>query len=319
MKKILSIDGGGVRGVIPALVLAEIEKRTGKPISELFDLIAGTSTGGLLTLGLVSPNKNATTMYTALELVQLYENERKVIFANSFQHRLLSLGGLLDERYPSTGAESVFEKYFGDAKLSEALTDVIITSYEIETRTSWFFKSRKAKMKDQQNRDAYMKDVARATSAAPTYFEPKQIKMHDTFSFIDGGVFANNPAMCAYVEAKCTYLNEENFLVVSLGTGEQQDPILYKDAKDWGLAEWAGPLLNVVFDGVSDTVDYQLRNLLPHQEGFERYYRFQTDLDTVSDKLDDSSDENFYALVGLAKDLIARNDQQITALCEQLK
>jgi len=319
MKKILSIDGGGVRGVIPALVLAEIEKRTGKPISELFDLIAGTSTGGLLALGLVKPNGNSTSMYTALELVKLYENERKVIFANSFKHRLFSLGGLVDERYPSAGAESVFEKYFGETKLSEALTDVIITSYEIETRSSWFFKSSKAKMKDQQNRDAYMKDIARATSAAPSYFEPKQIKMHDTFSFIDGGVFANNPAMCAYVEAKCTYLNEENFLVVSLGTGEQQDPILYKDAKDWGLAEWAGPLLNVVFDGVSDTVDYQLKNLLPHQEGFERYYRFQTNLDTVSDKLDDSSDENFYALVGLAKNLIVRNDLQITALCEQLK
>ncbi|MEQ8156882.1 MAG: patatin-like phospholipase family protein [Clostridiaceae bacterium] len=321
MKKVLSIDGGGIRGIIPALILAEVEKRTGKRISELFDLIAGTSTGGILALGLVKPDKDCTSKpkFTADELAKLYEKEGAVIFYSDVWHKIISANGFVEERYPSKGIESVLEKYFGNSMLSDALTDVIITSYEIEKRTSWFFKSTRAKNPEAEGENLYMKDVARATSAAPTYFEPAEIQVGKGHAFIDGGVYANNPAMCAYAEAKTMFPNETDFLVVSLGTGEHTQPIFYKEAKNWGMVKWALPILNVVFDGVCNVIDYQLKQLLPPRNGMRRYYRFQAKLDIPSDRMDDATKDNIQELELLAWHIIKDNAGMIASLCSQLK
>lgn len=268
MKKILSIDGGGIRGIIPAVILDEIEKRKGKPIAELFDLIAGTSTGGILAVCLTKPGPDKKPEYSALDIVNLYKKEGSKIFNKSFWKSVMSMGNLVDEKYSQKGIEEVLHTYLGDTKLAECLTEVIITSYETERRFPFFFKSRKAKTEPTYN--YLLKEVARSTSAAPTYFEPSKVRAEppvDYYSLIDGGVYANNPAMCGYVEAIKIFPDEKDFLFVSLGTGELTRRIAYDDAKDWGLAEWARPLLNVVFDGVSDSVNYQLIQLLPDQNG----------------------------------------------------
>jgi hypothetical protein len=152
-----------------------------------------------------------------------------------------------------------------------------------------------------------MREVARATSAAPTYFEPIQLTWgpHGERAFIDGGVHSNNPAMCAYVEALKIHPEEEDFLVVSLGTGEQIREMPYEEVKGWGLALWAQPILNVVFDGVSDTVNYQLAEILSTVEGdARRYYRFQTVLDTGKDDIDDASATNIQVLKLKAQQII---------------
>ncbi|OKH21069.1 patatin [Hydrococcus rivularis NIES-593] len=260
--KILSIDGGGIRGIISAIILAEIEKLTQKPISELFALIVGTSTGGILALGLTVPNAEGKPRYSAEDLIALYENEGGRIFSRSLWHKIRAAGNLLEEKYPSDGIKGVLAEYFGETRLKEALTEVLITSYEIEQRIPFFFKSTSAKDSlKTASRDFFMKQVARATSAAPTYFEPIRIETDDlakSYALIDGGVFANNPTMCALVEAKTTFPDVNDFLVVSLGTGELIRPILYEQAREWGKAEWGQPLLSVVFSGINKTVDYQL-------------------------------------------------------------
>jgi hypothetical protein len=92
----------------------------------------------------------------------------------------------------------------------------------------------------------------------------------------------------------------------------------YEEAKGWGLALWAQPILNVVFDGVSDTVDFQLRELLLPEDGPRRYYRFQTELDIGKDDMDDASSTNIYALKTKAQELISRSDNDLDALCAQL-
>ena len=92
--RVLSIDGGGIRGIIPALMLGEIERRTNKPIAELFDLIAGTSTGGILALGLTVPGPDGKPKYCADELVQLYKEEGPRIFHRPTWHRIRSVGGV---------------------------------------------------------------------------------------------------------------------------------------------------------------------------------------------------------------------------------
>lgn len=327
MKKILSIDGGGIRGILPARVLQEIEERTGKPISALFDLIAGTSTGGILALCLTKPKKDNVKVprYSAEDIFKLYENEGENIFSRS---RWITVG-LIEEKYPSTGIEKVLSKYLGDTRISEALTNIIIPCYEIEQRRPHFFKSRKAK--ESKDDDFKMKDVARATSAAPTYFEAFKLgagKKLDYLALIDGGVFANNPAMCAYAEATrifgcsndklLTKGKTEDIMLVSIGTGQLTRRIPVDRAQHWGLIHWARPLLNVVFDGVSGTVEYELNQLLNDENNLKKYYRFQVKLEKGNDDIDDASRTNIHVLKLKAEEMIQENEEKMTEICKIL-
>jgi Patatin len=322
MIKVLSIDGGGIRGIIPAMVLAEIEKRTRKPIAENFQLIAGTSTGGILALALTKPDGTGKPQYSAADMVELYQKEGKAIFSRTLGHRLLALDFLLREKYPARGIETVLHRYFGNTRLKEALTGVLITAYDTESRNCWFFKSAKAKDPHHPEADFLMKDVARATSAAPTYFSPARIKAHtmiDYYSLIDGGVFANNPAMCAYAEAKSNQFDAKaEILVISLGTGEMTRPLPYLQIKHWGV-RWAQPILDVVFDGASDTVDYQLRQLLrPAKDGTDRYCRFQVRLERDNDHMDTINPGHIHLYKLLAEKMIEERDEDLNRLCKQL-
>lgn len=320
MQRVLSLDGGGIRGIIPAMVLAEIERRTGRSTADLFDLVAGTSTGGILALGLTKPGQDDRPQYSAEDLIGLYETKGGEIFSRPVWHRIHSVGSLAEEKYPSGGIEKVAREYFGDVRVAQALTEVLVTAYEVEGRVPWFFKRRHAKDPNKKGHNLLMRDVARATSAAPTYFEPLQLAVgpEGNRAFIDGGVHSNNPAMCAYVEARKIHPEENDFLVVSLGTGELTRSLSYKEVKGWGLALWAQPILSVVFDGVADTVDYQLRELLAAEGDDRRYYRFQTVLDIGKDDMDDASATNIAALKVKAREIISQNDAALDALCNQL-
>lgn len=319
---ILSIDGGGIRGIIPAIVLAYIEKHTGKRIADIFDLIAGTSTGGILALGLAKPGEDGGPQYSAADLVALYEQEGGKIFSRSIWHRLRSLGSIVEEKYPAAGLEDVLKRYFGDVLFKDALTELLITSYDIERRKPHFFK--RWRERESAGQALRMTDVARATSAAPTYFEPHRLQtaeqLEEYFALIDGGVFANNPAMCAVAEARKRNPDKESLLLISLGTGELTRKILYDDAKKWGLAGWARPLLNVIFDGVSDSVDYQCWQLLPPEADETRhYYRFQISLTEGSDDMDDAGKGNIRLLKLHAEDIINNNRNELNELCSRLR
>jgi predicted acylesterase/phospholipase RssA len=313
--KVLSIDGGGIRGIVPALVLAEIERRSGRRVAELFDMIAGTSTGGILACALTVPGEDGTApAWRADEIVRLYEREGPEIFSRSPWQTVRTVGGLLDEKYPSGGIDGVLQRYFGEARLKQSLTRVLVTAYETERRFPFFFKSWRAQ--EDPSYDFPTRLVVRATAAAPTYFEPLKLDVETTadwYSLIDGGVYANNPAMCAYAEARRLFPGRDVF-VVSLGTGELTRPIHWDEAKDWGLVEWVRPLLDVIFDGVSDTVDYQLRHVLP--EG--AYHRLQARLDEGSDDMDDATRTNLRVLKLTGERLIAERSAEIDAICARL-
>lgn len=310
MKTILSIDGGGIRGIIPATILSYIEQTTGKPICELFDLVAGTSTGGILAMALATPDANGRPKYSAKKLIDFYEDRGPEIFEKSLWRKVSTAGGLLEEKYSHKNLEKTLKDYFDDTPLSKALTNILVSSYDIEHRKPFFFKSWNPKY----NTHA-MRKVARATSAAPTYFEPTEFKADGKDrTFVDGGVYINNPAMSAYAEAKRIFPNENDFLVVSLGTGELTRAIKYKEAVDWGLAEWAVPLLSVIFDGVSDAVDYQLNLLLK-----DNYSRFQTSLKKLgNDDMDDVTKTNLHALNTLGKNLINDKKAELDKVCQSL-
>jgi patatin-like phospholipase/acyl hydrolase len=291
--RILAIDGGGIRGLIPAVVLAEIERRTGRRIAELFELIAGTSTGGILACALARPGDAGGPAYTAADLVGLYESEGPEIFHRSLLRRVASADGYVDERYDDEGLNAALRRYLGATTLSQTLTDLFITAYEIERRAAFFFRS--ARAREDPTHDFTLVEAARATAAAPTYFEPfrvRDVAGAATWTLIDGGVFATNPAMAAYAELQAAGRADEVDLVVSLGTGVQTRPLPYDQVRGWGRLEWARPLIDVVFDGVSQAVDFELGQLL----GPARYVRLQTRLDEAGDDLDDAGDRNLEAL-----------------------
>ena len=127
-------------------------------------------------------------------------------------------------------------------------------------------------------------------------------------TLVDGGVFAINPALCAYAEVA-----GKLDLLLSLGTGQVTRRLPYDDVKDWGELEWARPLIDVVFDGGQDAVDFQLAALIDGS-----YVRLQTRLEEASDDLDDASEENLAALTREAERLIADNDAVIDDVCERL-
>ncbi|MBI2686716.1 MAG: patatin-like phospholipase family protein [Acidobacteria bacterium] len=313
--RILSIDGGGIRGILPAMLLASLERRTGQPVSQLFDLIAGTSTGGILALGLTRPGENGKPAFSAEDMAALYEREGDRIFASNFWHKLRSLGAIGDQKYPSRGVDEVLQRYFGETRLSEALTSLVVPSYEIERRVPFFFKSAAAKR--QPTHDFPMWQVARATSAAPTYFEPARLdamRPGDYWALIDGGVFANNPAACALVEARTQFPDAANFLVCSIGTGALTRRIAYDDARNWGLARWAKPVLDIVLDSVSETVDYQLTQLLPAGS----YYRFQASLQRGSEQMDETSPGHIRGLRLVGEKLVRDNARSLDTLAGQL-
>ncbi|MCB9299084.1 MAG: patatin-like phospholipase family protein [Lewinellaceae bacterium] len=324
---VLSLDGGGIRGLILSLFLEAIETRTGKPISALFDIIAGTSTGGILALALSKPKEPGSQepAFKASELVKLYDENGDKIFFRSISRMIETLGGLIEEKYSAQGLEGLLQRYFGETRLKEALCDVLITSYDIENRRPFYFKSSLARILPDY--DHHMKDVARATSAAPTYFEPAKIPAENNqagyWALVDGGVFANNPGLLAYTEA-IRGRAPKNICLVSIGTGQMTSPLSYEAAKGWGAAQWVRPIIDVVFDGVSDSVDEVLARLLTYDND---YYRFQVDLKGVDEAMDNVEQDNLAALKKLAGQVIYPNrdeagkpvlNEKLSEACDRL-
>ena len=322
--RILSIDGGGIRGIIPARILEWLEAKLARRTSDVFHLVSGTSTGGIIAAGLTKPGGQGQGKHRsalkAKDLLDLYVNHGSEIFNRSFWHGITSVGGLLEEKYSEKGLETLFRRYLGAAQLANCTADTLVTSYDIHCRKPYFFKSWRAKKEPLRN--FRLRDVARATSAAPTYFEPALVRpvgRSKDHALVDGGVFANNPAMCAYASARVIYPKATDILMVSIGTGEHTRRIEYKDAEDWGLVEWARPLLSVIFDGVADTVDYQLRQVLaPQRRGGQRYYRFQIRLKEGNDDMDDATRANIATLVRKADEILENQAAEFEALATVL-
>jgi patatin-like phospholipase/acyl hydrolase len=302
--RVLAIDGGGIRGLIPSLVLAELERRAGRQTFELFDVIAGTSTGGILACALCAPDP-----LPAEQLVAIYEEEGPEIFDRSVWQRIRSAEGLLDEKYDDAALDGVLERFLAGKRLADSRPDLIVPTYDMGAPGPYFFKTSKAR--ERPGEDFPLSVVARATAAAPTYFEPLPVGER---ALVDGGVFAVNPAMSAFAEVLRFHPAAE-VVLLSLGTGQRTRKRRFADIDDWGLVEWARPLLDVVFDGSSDAVDYQLRHVL----GDERYWRLQVELTRASDDLDDASPENLRELRAHAEELIAARSDDLDEVVAALR
>ena len=328
--RILTIDGGGIRGLIPARILVSLERklqqRTGRAdarLAEFFDLIAGTSTGGLITCLLLAPGENEwTPAFTAQEIVDLYLNHGAEIFAAPLLKRIRSMNGLWDERYEARGLEQLIEDRVGDLWLSQLIKPCLITAYDVTRRKAKFFTQHDARNDD---KDYPVKVVARATSAAPTYFEAMPGENGRTpYAYVDGGLFANNPTMCAYVEAYRKLAGKptaENMVILSLGTGQIAKSYAYQSVKNWGVVAWLKPLIDIMMAGASETVDYQMRQLFAAHGRSSSYLRLQANIakeDTDLAELDNVTPANMNRLLALGVQLADEHEAELDALVEML-
>ena len=337
--RILSLDGGGIRGIIPGTVLSYIEdklkEKSGDPnarIADYFDFITGTSSGGILSLLYLCPDKDGKPKYTAKEALNIFKEKGDEIFKVSVLEKIRSLHGIIDEKYPEKPLEKLLKSYFSENLLSESLKPCLLPSYDIRNRKAFFFTSIEA---SESENNFYLRDVARAASAAPTYFEPSKIKsMNGTFhALIDGGVFANNPALCAYAEARKIDFKKilsktgkpnkptaEDMIIVSIGSGSVKQPYYYKDFKDAGVFEWVKPLIDIMMSGNSETVDYQLRKIyesLPKKDQKD-YHRIQPKLVNADNAIDNASKENLNALHRDGLLTIAEHKKELAQIIDKL-
>ena len=311
--KILSIDGGGVRGLIPGAVIVEIEKRTGKPISQLFDLLSGTSAGGHIALALATPGDDGKPRWSAQELAAYYSEAYGRIFDNSGFKVLDALKGLTNERYSAHGIDSALNEVFGEAKLSEALIEVLITAFEVESGEPHFFLRSEAR--NEPKKDHLMSFVARATSAAPTYFEPAaKFNGEEGVAFLDGALFANNPSMCAFAHAQSLGFDEDEMTIISLGTGAVSRILQYEEVRHWGLANWARPILDITSQASNQAIDWQLNHIL--RKG--HYFRVQPLMSGMRSAIDDARPETIKALEEASTEVISRHSEDIDKLCQLL-
>ncbi|MEA5013512.1 MAG: patatin-like phospholipase family protein [Candidatus Limiplasma sp.] len=311
MVSILSIDGGGIRGVIPAAFLEAFEKRTGKPICQLFDLIAGTSTGGILAAALTVPDSRGKPKLTAQQVRAAYFEHGGQVFHRSLVRTVTTLGGLVRPIYSPRALDEMLESYLGDARLHMTLTEILVTAYDMTSDTPWFFKTSFAKGHRDPVDDPLLTQVVRATTAVPTYFPPLDMEGH---CMIDGGVFAANPTLCAYAQARVMYPEEEEFLVVSLGTGLELQPRSCDQVKNWGIAQWAVPIISVMLNSSNATVNYQMEAL----SGGRNYVRFQVPLEDVSTAMDDASEENLKKLDAISRKAVSQESERIDQVCRAL-
>lgn len=295
-RRILSLDGGGIRGLVTAQWLRAVEDAlvgAGKSgLSGSFDLFAGSSSGALVVCALaigLSPE----------QIMALFREQRHRIFPG-ITERLWSRAGRFftqgpsAPRYDGHGLDEVLQEVFGQTTLGQLEVKVMVTSYDTISRSPIIFKSFKP-----EHRTLPVWEVCRATAAAPTYFPAHGMDIEgQARSLIDGGMVANNPTAIAIAEAmrRDNAISQcSDLLVLSVGSGARTRPISLRSAQEWGALEWAVPIIDVLFDGNSDSVDYIARQVVG-----DSYFRMQTELLVGLDDIDDTSAGNLAALEKLA-------------------
>jgi patatin-like phospholipase/acyl hydrolase len=260
--RILSCDGGGIRGVLTAVLLNRLSAAYPALLQDrpgTITMFAGTSTGGILALGLAAG-------LTPANIRDLYVTNGKLIFDSSWSRDVVELGGISGSKYDNKQLKQILQGTFGASKLQDLRPRVLIASFSLDNRAplainrTWNPKFFHNFPGEDSDGECQVYDVAMSTSAAPTYFPSNGV-------YIDGGVIANNPSLAAVAQALDTRNQPgeratlAEIKLLSVGTGAS---LQYVDGvdHDWGDGQWLKPILNVLMDGSVGVADFQCQQLL---------------------------------------------------------
>ncbi|MFQ6639549.1 hypothetical protein Gotur_014451 [Gossypium turneri] len=345
---ILSIDGGGIRGIIPGTILAFLEselqmfwvritqKLDGEEarLADYFDVIAGTSTGGLVTAMLTSPNEKNRPLFAAKDIKDFYLQNSPKIFPQPGRSQLFpqttkAIKALSGPKYDGKFLHSLVKQKLGDTRLHQTLTNVVIPTFDINHLQPIIFSS--YRVKEKPTLDALLSDICIGTSAAPTYLPAHYFKTQDNkgnvkdYNLIDGGVAANNPTLVAMGEVSKAIINGNSdffpikpvdygrFLVISLGTGSPKAEKKYNaaEAAKWGVLGWltsegSTPLVDVFTQASGDMVDFHLSVVFKALHS-DKYLRIQDDgLSGEASSVDIATKKNLDELVKVGEGLLKK-------------
>lgn len=318
---VLCIDGGGARGLIPARILEEIEKRTGKPISQLFDLGGAPSTGSILLtgLGIPDPENPGKPRYSARNLVEFYEKYLPKIFGGSLSDKLLRLnstGGM----YDPAPLDNALDTAFGDARLKDSLLDLIIPVANIGTNKPVYLEHYKdvPDLSREQWSTMRAAEAVRCSSSAPIFFPAKEAwttphpgEPPQAHHLIDGGLFAGNVPQDLMAQAKRLAPPDSEIVLVHIGTGLSNFSKTTTEFNNTKLKTRFGEIMSL-FIGMSSTAS--LRSL-KEQMG-NRLFSFDEILTDA--EMDDGRPETLAYLNEFADYVIEKNSDLIDRLCQIL-
>ncbi len=311
---ILSIDGGGIKGIISAIVLRDLEQyiqtyshNPSAHLSDYFDLIAGTSTGSILTGLYLCPDKDGKAKYSAQDAYELYKELGSTVFKKKMPYQIKSIFGLIRSKYDNKKLYELLEKSFQDVKISELLKPCLITAYDLDRESAYFFNTESAKMSKEKN--FYLRDAILSSTAAPTFFPSVQIESiaKRQFCMIDGGVCCNNPSMCAFAEAikMPAYISIDKINIFSVGNLTKHSSSTCQQVQNRGLVGWVSPFIDITLSANTQTVDYQLKmlfNTLKTKDNYIRIDKLVCD-DFNIPSLDASSKKDINLLIHLGEQL----------------
>lgn len=311
---ILSIDGGGVRGIIPAIILKYIEDRIDTPLCKKFDVIAGSSTGAIIAAGLSVPNHLGAPLYRAYDIINLYKYSCNRIFQRSIFRQIFTLDGWIGPKYSKKYAKKLYKEIFENHYISSTLTEIMIPALDVRSNKVHFFSTFRGK----EGLDYPLYKVILAATSAPTYFPSVKITLNlRTYEYVDAGCAINNPSVDSYILAmyKTKNSNSNNFLILSLGTGSSILGTEKRFLTRQGKLDWASNLIGLVMNASSHLSEkrssffFDLHNSFQNKK--ENYFRIQVELPHSCSYLDNCSEENLKNLEIYAYKAIEDNKDKI--------
>lgn len=294
MYKILALSGGGVRGYLTTLVLAEIERRSGKKIYEMFDMVVGTSIGSFIGANIQG--------LPATYVSDLFKH----LSPRVFKKNRLSCYGLLNSLYKTDAKNGCIKEvleYKQECRLKYGYV-----AYDIKSRRPVIFSN-----VEDINKKEYLittkytiADAVCASSSAPLYWDPYKL---DNMLLVDGALISNSPVSVGVKLAQNKHIRLDDMQIVSVGTGKQIRP--YHKENGGRIIGWLQPMINILIDGQSE-----LTNMCYEDEGLH-YYNLDIDLATASDDLDNINKQNFIDLETDARRLIKLHSKKIDEICDR--
>ncbi len=289
--RILTIDGGGIRGIYPAYILKRIHEEFEINFCKFFDLIAGTSTGSIIAAALA-------TDIPISEVLDLYEKQGRRIFNKQFFGAM----GFLKSRYSQKPFKEILDNTFSDKTMSQTLTRLMILSTDIGNGQVFVIKSNYLEefVRDKNIRIA---DAVLSSCSAPTYFNPTLVK---GYLLADGGLWANNPSLAALIEATGKMANPiEKVKLLSIGTGIGNRYYSHRSLNKWwrksanlmGLIFYGPKLVEVILNLQSKSVQNMMGLLLNNSQylrlNFESDDKLSLDETDTMDDLKSIADQTF--------------------------